>query len=96
MVGKPIEDVLSHNFVRGLTSKRWEDQVSISSTFYVHLFCTIANRAAFSSFSFVIFGANILYVKRTHKTLMKLTAKNYVIPTLKISSTYFMNCVSWC
>jgi len=51
-------------------------QVSISSTFYSRVFCRYfgAKKLQSECFSFVIFGAKILYEKRVCKTLMKLTA----------------------
>jgi hypothetical protein len=47
------------------------DQVSISSTFYVQIFCTNVVLAAFSSY--VLALAKNLYKKRARIMLMKLT-----------------------
>jgi len=48
---------------------------SISSTFYAHIFRTkfLASKFQNPKNSFVVFGAKILYEKRVHKMLMKLT-----------------------
>ncbi len=49
--------------------------MSISSTFYVPLFCMEANRAAFSSYVSALYCLvpNFFYKKRVRKMLIKLT-----------------------
>ncbi len=54
-----------------LTLEGWEALVSISSTFYVQIFCTNVIPAAFSSYILAL-GRN-LYKKCAHKMLMKST-----------------------
>jgi len=53
-------------------------QVSISPTFYVHLFCTKVLCAAFLSlqFGFVIFWRKIISAKAACKMLMKLASED--------------------
>jgi len=52
-----------------------ENKESISSTFYAHIFCRYleAKKLQSKRFSFVIFGAKILYEKHAPKMLLKLT-----------------------
>jgi len=63
-----------------LSTKKFDERhrggkVSISSTFYARVFCTIFFGAKISNpkASFVVFGTKILYKKCACKTLMKLT-----------------------
>jgi len=61
------------------------NKVSISSTFYVRIFCAKFWRYKVSKpkQSFVIFGAKISYKNLVHKTLMKLTQARRRVPRLQ-------------